>query len=49
MFNFYPNHLALSDLFLFCKCKITRNTKLIPQNYDYKSESTEEKHAASLP
>lgn len=45
MFNFHSNNLALSDLFLFCKCKSTG----IPPNYDYNAESTEEKHSAYLP
>lgn len=48
MFNFHPNHSALSDLLLFCKCKSPGNTKLIPLNYDYNSESIEEKHTAYL-
>jgi len=49
MFNFHPHYLARSDLFLVCKCKSTGNTELIPLNYDYNSESIEEKHAAYLP
>lgn len=49
MLNFHPNHLALSDLFLLCKCTSTGNTNLIPLNYVYSSESIEEKHAAYLP